>query len=200
MPQIFGYIRMSKDTSDAENQRFDILRHLDGKKQVDHWVIETVTGTRSQDDRQLGALIDRLQPGDEVYIADVARIGRTVLDSMESASRIMKRKANLIFIEPFLELKDDPASELHFFALSLGARIQRDYISANTKRALARKKADGVKLGRPKGSTSTNRKLAAHEADIRTMLENRVSQAAIARTFGVSRDTVRKFVRELGRD
>lgn len=199
MHKIYAYIRISKDTSDAENQRFQIERHLKEKgKKVDEWIIETVSGTKAQDDRELGGLIGRLNPNDELYVADVSRLGRKVLDSMESASRIMKKKTKLIFVEPYLELRDDPASELHFFALSLGARIQRDFISANTKRALARKKASGVKLGRPKGATSINPKLNDHIGDITKMVENGVSKAAIARTFNVSRDTVRKFIIDMG--
>jgi DNA invertase Pin-like site-specific DNA recombinase len=31
MPKTYAYIRMSKDTSDAENQRFQILKTLEGK-------------------------------------------------------------------------------------------------------------------------------------------------------------------------
>ena len=193
----YAYIRMSKDTSDAENQRFQIRQYLDGAE-PDEWVIETITGTTSQDDRELGALIGRLQPGDELYVADVSRLGRTTLDVMESGSRIMKKKTRLVFIEPYLDLQDDIASELRFFALGLGARIQRDFISASTRRALARKRAEGVTLGRPKGSTSTNPTLEANLADIRRMREAKVSVSAIARAYGVARGTATKFLQEKG--
>jgi DNA invertase Pin-like site-specific DNA recombinase len=192
----YAYIRMSKDTSDAENQHFQIERTAHEK--IDVWVTETVSGTKAQDDRELGKLIEKLKQGDKLYIADISRIGRTFFDSMESGARIMKRKVEMTFCDPLFTLKDNPGSEFYFAAMVLGARMQRDYISASTRRALARKKAEGVKLGRPKGTTSTNPKLLAHAADIATMRRNGVSAAAIARTHGVARDTVRKFLTEKG--
>lgn len=197
MSKTYAYIRMSKDTSDAENQRFQILKTLEGKE-PDEWVIETVSGTKAQDDRQLGSLIDRMKQGDKILIADISRIGRTFFDSMESGARIMKRKVEMTFCDPLFTLRDDPGSEFYFASMVLGARMQRDYIAASTRRALARKKSEGVKLGRPVGKTSTNPKLEAHAADIATMRRNGVSAAAIARTHKVARDTVRKFLKEKG--
>ena len=193
MPKIFAYIRISKDTSDAENQRHEIAQKF---PRIDQVVEETVSGNTDASDRQLGALIDRLAPGDTIAVADVSRLGRRSLDVMETCARVMKKKARLVAVKSDLELKDDIGSEVMFFALSLGARIEREMISARTKAALARRKAEGVKLGRPKGSTSINAKLRPHTDDIRQMLGNKVSKAAIARTFGVSRDTLRKFVRD----
>jgi DNA invertase Pin-like site-specific DNA recombinase len=193
----YAYIRMSKDTSDAENQRFQIRKTLNGIE-PDEWVIETVSGKKAQDDRQLGALIARLEKGDKIYLADVSRIGRTFFDTMESAARILKRKAGVIFCDPYHELKDDPGSEFYYAAMALGARLQRDFISASTRRALARKKAEGAQLGRPKGRTSINATLAAAEADIRALRKIGASAALIARRFKVARDTVRKFLKEKG--
>ncbi|HFA48079.1 MAG TPA: hypothetical protein ENJ95_03565 [Bacteroidetes bacterium] len=193
MPKIYAYIRISKDTSDADNQRHEIAQKF---PDVDEWIEETVSGNTDASERRLGDLIERLQPGDTLAAADVSRLGRRSLDVMETCARVMKKKARLVAVKSDLELKDDIGSEVMFFALSLGARIEREMISARTKAALARRKAEGVKLGRPKGATSTNAKLAAHKDDIAKMLHNKVSKAAIARTFAVSRDTVRKFIKQ----
>lgn len=199
MPKIYGYIRISKDTSDAENQRHEITTALPLAKGTQiHWVEETISGNTDANDRELGKLIDQLQPGDTIAVADVSRLGRRSLDVMETGARIVKRKARLLAVKSNLELKDDIGSEVMFFALSLAARIEREMISQRTKAALTRKKSEGMKLGRPVGKTSINPKLEAHATDIATMRKNRVSAAAIARTFGVARDTVRKFLREKG--
>jgi len=61
---------------------------------------------------------------------------------------------------------------------------------------LARKKAKGVILGRPKGSKSKVKKLTGKEAEIKNLLEKKVSKSAIARILGVHRLTVSVFVRE----
>jgi DNA invertase Pin-like site-specific DNA recombinase len=191
---IFGYVRMSKDSSDAENQKFVIVRTLG--REPDEWVIETVSGTKHQDDRELGGLIARIGQGDKLYVADISRIGRTFFDSMEAGARIMRQKVEVTFCDPLFTLKDDPGSELYFTAMVLGARMQRDYISASTRRALARKKANGEAIGRPKGTTTVNQKLLAALPEIEKLLSARVSQRAIAQIYNVAPDTFRAFLRK----
>mgnify|MGYP001004021180 CR=1 FL=1 len=60
----------------------------------------------------------------------------------------------------------------------------------------ARKKAEGVVLGRPKGSKSTKTKLTGQEKQIKELLEKKVSYSAIGRIMGVHRLTVSSFVKE----
>jgi DNA invertase Pin-like site-specific DNA recombinase len=61
---------------------------------------------------------------------------------------------------------------------------------------LARKRAKGVVLGRPKGSKSKTTKLTGKEVEIKTLLSKKVSKSAIARIIGVHRLTVAAFVKE----
>lgn len=59
---------------------------------------------------------------------------------------------------------------------------------------MARKKKEGVKLGRPKGSLSKQTKLSGKEDDIKVLLEKDIGYSAIGRIFGVNRLTVKSFV------
>ena len=67
-------------------------------------------------------------------------------------------------------------------------------ISSRTKEALARKKSEVVRLGRPKGRLSTATKLTGKEDAILELLRKKVSYSAIARIMGVNRATVRHFI------
>lgn len=196
-PMIYAYIRISKDTSDAENQRHEILSHYNNKVSPE-WVEEVVTGNSNADDRKLGELIERLQAGDTLIVADVSRLGRRSLDVMETGARIVKKKARLIACKSNLELKDDIGSEVMFFALSLAARIEREMISERTKVALSRKRAEGMVLGRPKGSTSLNKTLLENEADVRRLVAAGVSVSAIGRAYKLNRRTVGVFLKAKG--
>ena len=195
--KIYAYIRISKDTSDAENQRHEILSHYNNKVSPE-WVEEVVTGNSNADDRKLGELIERLQTGDTLIVADVSRLGRRSLDVMETGARIVKKKARLIACKSNLELKDDIGSEVMFFALSLAARIEREMISERTKAALNRKRSEGMVLGRPKGSTSLNKTLLENEADVRRLVAAGVSVSAIGRAYKLNRRTVTVFLRAKG--
>lgn len=78
----------------------------------------------------------------------------------------------------------------------LSAEIERNLISQRTKEALARKKADGVVLGRPKGSKSSHVKLSGKEQTIKDLREQGVTISEIARIFKVNRATVSLFINE----
>jgi putative DNA-invertase from lambdoid prophage Rac len=75
------------------------------------------------------------------------------------------------------------------FAFSLSAEIERQLIS-QTKEGLNRARAEGKKIGRPQGSYQLNEKLLEHDKEISKLLSKNVSKSAIARLFGVSRNTL----------
>ena len=81
------------------------------------------------------------------------------------------------------------------FAFSLSAEIERNLISQRTKEALARKKSEGMKLGRPLGSQNKEVKLSGKEEYIKKLLDKKVSVAAISRILEVKRLTVRSFIK-----
>jgi DNA invertase Pin-like site-specific DNA recombinase len=68
-------------------------------------------------------------------------------------------------------------------------------ISSRTKEALALKKSEGKRLGRPKGKLSAVTKLTGKDDLIREYLDKRIPQSVMARLLGVSRLTVRYYIR-----
>jgi len=91
--------------------------------------------------------------------------------------------------------KDDINSKVIAFAFGLAAEIERNMISQRTKEALARKRAEGVVLGRPVGSGKPEHyKLHGRDDEVKDLLRKRVSISAIARIMGVHRQTVYNYV------
>jgi DNA invertase Pin-like site-specific DNA recombinase len=86
-------------------------------------------------------------------------------------------------------------AELLAFAFSLSAEIERSMISSRTKEALARKRSEGKRLGRPKGKLSSVTKLTGKDDLIREYLDKNIPQSVIARLLGVTRLTVRHYIR-----
>ena len=84
-------------------------------------------------------------------------------------------------------------SKVLCFAFGLVAEIERNLISMRTKEALALRKAEGVILGRRKGSITKLRLLIDHEPDIIERLARGESIRSICRGYGVSTDTFLKL-------
>lgn len=63
--------------------------------------------------------------------------------------------------------------------------------------ALAEKKSEGVKLGRPRGSSKKKVTFCKEYDAVRLMLESGKTTSFIARKYGIHRNTVRKYIKEM---
>ncbi len=195
---VYGYIRVSTDKQTVENQRFEINRFCENHTMVvDRWIEETISGNKDVDKRKLGIILDSMQKDDILICAELSRLGRNLLMIMAILNQCMKREVQVWTIKDNYRLGSDINSKVLAFAFGLSAEIERNLISQRTKEALARKKAEGVILGRPKGSKSKIRKLTGREAEIQELLNKRISKSAIARILGVHRLTVSGYLKTM---
>lgn len=193
---IYGYIRVSTDKQTVENQRYEINNFC--KRQeliVNKWIEETISGTKSVDGRKLGKLLKKMKKEDILICSELSRLGRSLLMIMGVLNDCMNRDIQVWTIKDNYRLGNDISSKVLAFAFGLAAEIERNLISQRTKEALARKRAEGVILGRRKGCKSSKTKLTGQEKQIQELLEKNVSYSAIGRILGVHRLTVSSFVK-----
>ena len=195
---IYGYIRVSSDKQTVENQRFEINNFCQREQlQINGWIEETISGTKNYDKRELGQLLKKVQKNDLIICAELSRLGRSLFMIMEILSLCMKKECRVWTIKDNYRLGDDIQSKVLAFAFGLSAEIERNLISQRTKEALARKKAEGVVLGRPKGRKTAPEKHKLHKKEylISELLANGMSQRKIAKLFKVDRNTLARFIR-----
>lgn len=196
---IYGYIRVSSDKQTVENQRFEINRfcELEGMR-VDDWIEETISGTKNYDKRQLGKLLAKVQKEDIIICSELSRLGRNLFMIMEILNICMNKECRVWTIKDGYRLGDDIQSKVLAFAFGLSAEIERNLISQRTKEALARKKAEGVTLGRPKGKRTApeKHKLFKKKALVKALIEEKVSYRQIAKICKVDRNTLSRFIRD----
>lgn len=194
---VYGYIRVSSDKQTVENQRFEINNFcIKQNIIVDGWIEETISGTKNYDKRKLGKLLERVKEDDIIICSELSRLGRSLFMIMEILNHCMEKGCKVWTIKDNYRLGDDIQSKVLAFAFGLAAEIERDLIAQRTKEALARKKAEGVTLGRPVGRKSSKVKLSGKEEYIRELLNQGVSISEIARIYKTHRNTVSKFIRE----
>lgn len=194
---VYGYIRVSSDKQTVENQRFEILNFCEKEGMtVDGWIEETVSGTKSYDKRELGNLLNKVNKDDLIICSELSRLGRNLFMIMEILNQCMDKECRVWTIKDSYRLGDDIQSKVLAFAFGLSAEIERNLISQRTKEALARKKAEGVVLGRPKGRKSDRVKLSGKEEIIKDLREHGVTITEIAKIYKVNRNTVSSFIHE----
>ena len=195
---IYGYIRVSSDKQTVENQRFEINNFCKkNEMQIDGWIEETISGTKAYSKRQLGILLKRVQKDDLIICAELSRLGRNLFMIMEILNICMTKECKVWTIKDNYRLGEDIQSKVLAFAFGLSAEIERNLISQRTKEALARKRAEGVTLGRPKGRKTApeKHKLYGKRKLIFELLAVGMSQRAIAKICKVDRNTLARFLK-----
>ncbi|MGI6073504.1 MAG: master DNA invertase Mpi family serine-type recombinase [Fermentimonas sp.] len=193
---VYGYIRVSTDKQTVENQRFEINKFCEKNVMVvDKWIEETISGAKNINERKLGKLLNKMKQNDILICSELSRLGRNLLMIMGILNECMNRDIQVWTIKDNYRLGSDINSKVLAFAFGLSAEIERNLISQRTKEALARKRAEGVVLGRPKGRKSSRTKLTGQEKKNQELLDKKVSYSAISRILGVHRLTVSNFVK-----
>ncbi len=191
---IVGYLRVSTGKQHLANQQEEIKRFAEQKNlKIDSWVTEVASGQKRGRERKLGALLNRMKRGDTLIVTEVSRLSRTMTDIMTIMGKCLTKEINLYTTKEGYSFDNTINSKVLCFAFGLVAEIERNLISMRTKEALALRKAEGVVLGRRKGSCTKMQLLIDQRQTVIDMLDDNKSIAEICRHFDLSRDTFSKF-------
>lgn len=192
---VYGYIRVSTDKQTTRNQRFEVEQYLKTQnKSVDVWINETISGTVCYKKRKIGGTIKRLRQGDVLICSELSRLGRTILDILTILNICVEKRGEVWTVKERYRLGNDIQSQMMAFVFSMLAQLERALISQRTKEALARLKAEGLKLGRQKGSKNKRRKSDGIEEKILTDRKNGLSGIQIAKKYDIGKSTVYRLL------
>jgi DNA invertase Pin-like site-specific DNA recombinase len=107
-----------------------------------------------------------------------------MLEIMEMLSILKDKEANVYAVKGGWELNGSLQSKVMAMAFSIASEIERDLISKRTKEALRARKANGVKLGSPKGVGKS--KLDEFKEEIVALLRNGSSKKFVADRYNTS--------------
>ena len=180
-----AYLRISTVDQDIEKNKADILK-LVNEKQLGNveFVEEKISGTVSWKKRKIYSIINNTKSGDVIIVSELSRLGRSMLEIMEILSIISEKKVSLYSVKGDWHLDGSMQSKIIAMVFAMASEIERDLISSRTKEALRAKKAQGIKLGRPKGTGKS--KLDKFKPEIEALLANGSTQKFIANRYNTT--------------
>ena len=156
MAKTIGYIRVSTDQQDLQNQQHSILNYANKNSLGKVEFIEVKMSSRKKDeDRKIDELFETLQAGDHLIVSELSRIGRSVVNVVTIVNQLIAFGVNLHILKEQLFIKpneQNPFTDFQINIFSAFAQLERDLISKRTKEALQARKAKGIKLGKPVGT------------------------------------------------
>jgi DNA invertase Pin-like site-specific DNA recombinase len=213
-PRTWAYLRVSTDAQDVDNQRLEVL---DLAKRLNLGAVEfvednAVSGTIPWRQRALGDLMDRMGGGDALVVAELSRLGRSMLEIMEILAEATRREIRIYAVKGGWTLDGSLQSKIVAMVLAMAAEIERDLLVQRTRAALETRKALVAagktwtsksgrvvdRLGRPSGPGAS--KLDPHAGEIRELLALGVPQTKVAAKFKTTARNIRHWLAMRDRD
>lgn len=193
---IYGYIRVSTDKQNIENQKFEIQKFTSQHNLVvNRWITETISSTSDLNKRKLGKILKQLKTGDILITSELSRLGRNLMQIMSILHHCMENGCQVWTIKDNYKLGMDIQSKVLAFAFGLSAEIERNLISSRTKEALQRLRSEGKIIGRPLGSKNKTTKLHGKEIIIKNMIEKQIPKIQIAKNLHINISTLYRYLK-----
>ena len=193
-----AYIRVSTDKQETINQRSELLEYASKNKIVFDKIIELEMSSRKDvTKRRISELYD-LPKDSVIYVTELSRIGRSMLEVCGIIDKLDKSGINIIFIRQkelsVVQGEINPVRNLLMALYGFVAETERKWISERTKASLSAKKALGIKLGRKKG-TGFDKLSDEVKKNVRKFLECKVPIKSIAILMKVPKSTARFWIK-----
>ena len=199
--KVIGYIRVSTDKQDLEKQRHLLLDYAQRNQlQVNKFIHAEASSRKDTKDRRIDELLTKLTKGDMLLVAELSRLGRNMLETLNIINELSQNGVSIVFIRQPELSTIGTHTKLLLAIYSYFAEVEREYISMRTKQGLAAARAKGKLLGRPKGSRSKNHILDPYREQIKEYLQMDLNLASIMKIVNnqlersISYNTLKYFV------
>ena len=183
------YVRVSTDAQTVENQTRELRKVANV---VEVYRDAGISGAKGRNGRPgLDTMLkDASRRKFDIIMAwAIDRLGRSLSDLLETIQHLEACGVDLYLDQQAIDTTT-PMGKLVFQVTGAFAEFERTMIRQRIKAGLKRAVAQGVKLGRPKIDSTTERK-------VRKQLAKGVGILRVARSLGVGTGTVQRIANEL---
>lgn len=200
---IYAYARCStNETKQSTERQIEAFRRWekDNHTLIDVLIEEYATG-KNFDREKYKKMKERIQKDDILIVKELDRFGRSMDLIKDEWNYFMLKGVKIIVIDmPLIssDVKGEKNLDMRFIAnlvfevLCYSAEKEREKLSQRTKEALAVKKQQGIKLGRPNIYDEDTIRKVLYEYQLGTKLSD------IKAKYGVSADRVRIWRNQYG--
>lgn len=180
--QRIGYIRVSSFDQNPERQ----LEHVE----VGRVFTDKASGKDTKRP-ELDGLLAFVREGDTVVVHSMDRLARNLDDLRRLVQKLTKRGVRIEFIKENLTFtgEDSPMANLMLSVMGAFAEFERALIRERQREGIALAKQRGAYRGRKKSLTPEQ------VAELRQRSSSGEKKTALARAFGISRETLYQYLR-----
>ena len=179
-----GYTRVSTLDQNTERQLVDI--HLDR-------TFEEKASAKDTKRPQLKACLEYIRGGDTLVVHSIDRLARNLEDLQRLVRELTSKGVSVRFIKENLTFQagdNNPLQTLMFQMLGAFAQFERALIKERQREGIAIAKKEGRQLGRAKALKQEQ------EQAIKQRAATGANKLALAREFGISRQTLYRVLKE----
>lgn len=184
MSRVFAYCRVSTTDQTTDNQVQEVAA---AGFSVTHQrcIVETISGSVAARERPgFSRLMDKLETCDVLVVTKLDRLGRNAMDVRATVEALAGAGVRVHCLALGGVDLASPAGKMTMGVIAAVAEFERDLLIERTQAGLARAKAVGKALGRP--SSLTKEQIA----EVMRKLSGGATVAALAREYGVSRQSI----------
>jgi DNA invertase Pin-like site-specific DNA recombinase len=175
-------IYLHKESAHIAREQREINQYLkDNHLKADRTVEDTNPAKLHWTERPIHDLIKSSTAGDTIILFEASHIACSTSQMLEILNAAATRKVAIHFVKYNVQVNNDTVEINTQHLLNIISKIESDFVSKRTSQALARRKAAGLPLGRPKGRGNKSLKLDKFRAEIEKYLTLGISKASIAK-------------------
>lgn len=195
--KIYAYLRKSTDDQSTKSQELAVLQYSNSNGlRIDQWFDVDCSSRKTTKERRIDELLEVIGEGDTLIVPELSRLGRSVGQVVMIVDELIKKKITVICLKENIRLngEKDLQATIMITLFGLFAEIERELIRERTREGLARARAEGKLLGRPKGPGKSC--LDQYREEIVALLKTGSSKEYLARKYKVSAPTVYNWMRK----
>lgn len=195
--KIYAYLRKSTDDQSTKSQELAVYEYANKEGlRIDEWFDVDCSSGKSTKERRIDELLGVIKEGDTLIVPELSRLGRSVGQVVMIVDELVKQKVTLVCLKENIRLngEKDLQATIMITLFGLFAEIERVLIRERTREGLARARAEGKLLGRPKGPGKSC--LDQYREEIVALLKTGSTKKYLATKYKVTQPTLYNWMKK----